>query len=140
MVSTLVLARVAAGREPDRRARAWRVMSFVHYQGRNSVLIGLWLLFSLPCAADDSVAPHDHAGFVTAQSRFGNGSISARVRSEPLGLQVELPSGRWVYCRRSCEETLRVETIDFFEPNFAGSGQLTNECGIFGCLDLKTLH
>ena len=42
-----------------------------------------------------------------------------------------------VYCRRSCAETLRVETVDFFETNAAGSGQLTNECGVFGCLDLK---
>jgi hypothetical protein len=42
-----------------------------------------------------------------------------------------------VYCRRSCAETLRVETIDFFNANSAGSGQLSNECGIFGCLDLK---
>lgn len=74
---------------------------------------------------------------VTAVSRYGNGTITAPTRENELGPQVQLPGGRWVFCRRSCSETLRVETIDFFESNEAGSGQLTNECGIFGCLDLK---
>jgi hypothetical protein len=52
--------------------------------------------------------------------------------------KVQLPGGRWVYCRRSCAETLRVETVDFFETNAAGSGQLTNECGVFGALISNT--
>lgn len=79
-------------------------------------------------------------GYVEAVSLFGNGTIKAPIRSDPLGLEVQLPGGRWVYCRRSCSETLRVETVDFFEANEAGTGQLTNECGIFGCLDLKYRH
>ncbi len=74
---------------------------------------------------------------VTAESRFGNGSITAPIRYSEKGWEVLLPGGHWVYCRRSCAETLRVETIDFFNANSAGSGQLSNECGIFGCLDLK---
>lgn len=73
---------------------------------------------------------------VEAESRFGHGHITGSVRQTDLGPQVQLPGGRWVYCRRSCSETLRVETVDFFELNAAGSGQITNECGIFGCLDL----
>lgn len=74
---------------------------------------------------------------VSAVSRYGNGMITAPIRQDKLGWQVQLPGGQWVFCRRSCSETLRVETIDFFESNQAGNGQLTNECGIFGCLDLK---
>lgn len=86
----------------------------------------------------EEIAPTPYPdGFVVAKSRFGNGSVRGQVRRADLGWQVQLPNGRWVYCRRSCSETLRVETVDFFEPNMAGSGQLTNECGIFGCLDLK---
>ncbi len=79
-------------------------------------------------------------GYVIAKSRFGNGAIKARVRRSALGWTVQLPGGQWAFCRRSCSETLRVETIDFFQSNAAGSGQITNECGIFGCLDLKYAH
>ena len=85
-----------------------------------------------------SKGPTPYAGgVVVAKSRYGNGAISAIVRQSGLGWEVQLPGGRWAYCRRSCAETLRVETIDFFETNAAGAGQLTNECGVFGCLDLK---
>jgi hypothetical protein len=75
---------------------------------------------------------------VTAFSRFGNGSIQSVVRRAPNGWQVRLPSGNWTYCRRSCEETLRVQTIDYYEGGNSiddgGYGSLSRECGIFGCL------
>lgn len=75
---------------------------------------------------------------VVAYSRFGNGSVTGVVRSTDLGPQVQLPSGHWEYCRRSCSETLRVETIDFNENNnqVLGGGGLANECGIFGCIEI----
>jgi hypothetical protein len=97
-------------------------------------------LLSLACSAQDSASARYPGGFVIAKSRFGNGTLRGQVRRAALGWKVQLPNGRWAYCRRSCSETLRVETIDFFESNAAGSGQLTNECGIFGCLDLKYPH
>jgi len=78
-------------------------------------------------------------GYVTAESRFGHGSITGAVRETNVGPQVQLPSGSWVYCRRSCSETLRVETVDQFENpghNF-GATTLQAECGIFGCLDIR---
>lgn len=75
---------------------------------------------------------------ITAYSRYGNGAIKSVVRPAKWGWQVKLPSGNWTYCRRSCEETLRVQTIDF---NSGGNsiddgayGSLARECGIFGCL------
>jgi hypothetical protein len=77
---------------------------------------------------------------VIAKSRFGNGEVRGLIRRTNQGWQVQLPGGRWVDCRRSCSETLRVETVDFWQANGAGSGQLTNECGIFGCLELKYPH
>lgn len=76
-------------------------------------------------------------GYVTAESRFGNGSVSGAVRRADRGWQVQLPGGTWEYCRRSCSETLRVETVDKWEGPLAGSGSITNECGIFGCLELR---
>jgi hypothetical protein len=92
------------------------------------------------CRAQDATPNPYPRGFVIAESRFGNGTVRGDVRATAVGWEVQLPGGRWVYCRRSCSETLRVETVDFFQSNMAGAGQLTNECGIFGCLDLKYPH
>jgi hypothetical protein len=110
-------------------------MSSVTIVIAGAVAIGGSALLAVPCNGQEG-ASHA-ASVVVAKSRFSNGTISAEVRQSGLGWEVHLPGGRWVYCRRSCAETLRVETIDFFETNAAGAGQLTNECGIFGCLDLK---
>jgi hypothetical protein len=76
--------------------------------------------------------------YVTAVSRHNNGQVTGAVRGTDLGPQVQLPTGRWVYCRRSCSETLRVESIDFNQGDdvYLGKGTLGNECGIFGCLDI----
>jgi hypothetical protein len=78
------------------------------------------------------------AGYVVANSRFGNGSVRGAVREARDGLQVQLPGGTWEYCRASCSETLRVETVDQFENQgqMIGYGTAPLECGIFGCLDL----
>lgn len=75
--------------------------------------------------------------FVVAVSRYGNGSVSGPVRTTRTGYEVRLPRGTWVACRRSCAETLRVETVDIFENegSLTGYGTAMNECGIFGCLE-----
>jgi hypothetical protein len=54
-------------------------------------------------------------GYVVAESQYGHGRVSGPVRQTPLGYQVRLPGGTWIYCRMSCTETLRVETVDFWE-------------------------
>lgn len=76
---------------------------------------------------------------VVAESRYGNGSVSGPVRRVPTGYEVRLPGGTWVGCRTSCAETLRVETVDFWENDgrLVGAGTMQNECGIFGCLELR---
>jgi len=112
-------------------------MSSVRVAIISAVVAGTWASFVFSCKAQDAAPAPYAGGVVVAKSRYGNGTISAAVRPTGLGWEVQLPGGRWVYCRRSCAETLRVETIDFFETNAAGAGQLTNECGIFGCLDLR---
>jgi hypothetical protein len=77
-------------------------------------------------------------GTVTATSRHGNGSISGVIRRGRNAWEVELPHGTWVACRRSCEETLRVQTVDIFENDgrMVGYGTFQNQCGVFGCLEL----
>lgn len=77
-------------------------------------------------------------GYVVAKSRFGNGSVIGAVRKAAKGLQVRTPGGNWIYCRASCSETLRAETVDQWENQgeMIGVGTAPLECGIFGCLDL----
>lgn len=55
------------------------------------------------------------SGYVTAESRYGPQTISGPVRINARGLrEVRLPGGTWIECRRSCANTLRQETIDFW--------------------------
>lgn len=74
-------------------------------------------------------------GFVTAESRYGHGTVSGPVRVGRAGnREVRLPGGTWISCGRSCSETLRVESIDFWENKGGGRDRIDNECGLFGCL------
>jgi hypothetical protein len=53
---------------------------------------------------------------VTAESRYGHGRVSGPVRSGHRGgHEVRMPGGTWIDCGRSCAETLRRETVDFWE-------------------------
>lgn len=115
----------------------WRYMAAYRGLACAALIAACTAIVDAAQAATQSPYPD---GFVIAHSHFGNGSIRAPVRPSALGWEVRLPGGHWAYCRRSCAETLRVETIDFFDANSAGAGQLSNECGIFGCLDLKYSH
>lgn len=73
-------------------------------------------------------------GYVVARSDFGNGTVSGPVRLTSKGPQVQLPGGTWVYCRQSCSETLRVETVDFWQSAKGGKrlGDATSDVSIFG--------
>ncbi len=72
---------------------------------------------------------HDHHGrpsYVVAESQWGNGTVTGAVRPGRHGLQVRLPRGTWVDCIRSCSDTLRRESIDFWQShghNAPGSGR-----------------
>jgi hypothetical protein len=53
---------------------------------------------------------------VTAESRYGHGTVSGPVRQGNRGTtEVRLPGGTWMDCGRSCAETLRRESVDFWE-------------------------
>jgi hypothetical protein len=81
---------------------------------------------------------YEEGSTVTAYSHYGNGSITGEIRRGANAWQVRLPHGTWVNCRRSCEETLRVQTVDIFENDgrLVGYGTFQNQCGVFGCLEL----
>ena len=58
---------------------------------------------------------HDRYGSVTAYSRYGNGSVTGAIRRAYGGYEVRLPGGTWIFCKRDCANTLREESIDFWE-------------------------
>ena len=60
-------------------------------------------------------------GQVVAESRFGNGTVVGTVRQTRVGPQVQTPGGNWLHCERSCSETLRVNTVDFWENEQGGN-------------------
>lgn len=89
--------------------------------------IAVTLLFIVSTAAvaqAQAVTDSRIIGQVTVESEYGNGTLSAPVREAEYGLQVQLPSGNWLYCEkgslvfgrdRPCSETLRREFLDFWE-------------------------
>ncbi len=60
-------------------------------------------------------------GEVTAESRYGKlETVSGPVRRKGQDrLEVRLPGGTWIECTQSCSETLRRQTVDFWE-NYGG--------------------
>lgn len=53
--------------------------------------------------------------YVTAEKTMGTARVTAPVRPGRWGDEVRLPGGTWVDCGRSCENTLRHETVDFWD-------------------------
>jgi hypothetical protein len=73
-------------------------------------------------AAERSAGP-GVIGYVTADSRYGGQSITGPVRRGPLGrFEVRLPGGTWLECGRSCAETLRRQTVDFWQNHGREAG------------------
>ncbi len=69
-------------------------------------------------AADRGASAGATLGWVTAESRYGGQTVRGPVRRGPQGrLEVRLPGGTWMECGRSCADTLRRETVDFWRAN-----------------------
>lgn len=103
-----------------------------------ATLLAAVIVAAVSTPADAARRAYEDGTVITAYSRHGNGSIDGPIRRGRYAWEVMLPRGTWVSCRRSCEETLRVETIDIFENDgrMVGYGTLQNQCGVFGCLEL----
>jgi len=77
--------------------------------------------------AQDARQPGAGYGMVVAESFHGHGSVSAPVRRNGKGrLEVGLPGGTWYECAFSCSDTLRRQTVDFWE-NHAGRPRDTGD-------------
>lgn len=70
-----------------------------------------------PAALANSGELYIEVGYVVAESQWGHGTVSGPVRRGPRGWQVRLPGGTWINCVRSCTQTLRQQTVDFWETN-----------------------
>jgi hypothetical protein len=71
--------------------------------------------FSAMTAAEARDRYGNRPGYVVAESNWGNGVVTGLVRRGPrFGWQVRLPRGTWIDCVRSCSETLRRATVDFW--------------------------
>ena len=68
----------------------------------------------LPAAAE-AQRERDTGNGVTTCSRYGKGCLSAPTRRGRVEREVRLPGGTWIGCKMDCRETLREESIDFFE-------------------------
>ncbi len=54
---------------------------------------------------------------VTGCSRFGRGCVSGPIRRGRYGPEVRLPGGTWYGCAGDCRDTLRAETVDFWDEH-----------------------
>jgi len=88
-------------------------------QVATTALLGLLLsTFALPATAEAWGRKRERLdrGYVTAESRYGGGTVTAPVRASPSGRpQVQLPGGTWIDCQQTCSDTLRRETVDFWQ-------------------------
>ncbi len=62
------------------------------------------------------------AGTVSVCGRYSSQCISGPVRPARFGQEVRLPGGTWIPCARSCKDTLRDETVDFWLKRDAERG------------------
>lgn len=71
-------------------------------------------------------------GYVHAESRYGTGQVSGPVRRNAYGrLEVRMPGGTWIECGRSCRDTLRRETVDFWQSRNAPNSPYVDGPGYF---------
>ena len=74
------------------------------------------LLTAIAALAGANVAEAgSRKGKVRVCSAYGNGCYTAPVRQGKWGYEMRLRGGTWIDCRGDCRQTLREETVDFWE-------------------------
>jgi hypothetical protein len=67
-------------------------------------------------ASDEAVTPRQiREGKVTACSSYGSKCYTAKLVRSPVGWKMRLNGGTLIDCGVTCQDTLRRETIDFWE-------------------------
>ncbi len=97
---------------------------FAHFAGTARIAMPLagiaFVLAATIIPAEADPRSHARSGIVTAESNFGNGTVSGAVREGRNGLEVQMPGGSWIDCGRSCSDTLRRQTVDFWQNQAGG--------------------
>jgi len=94
-----------------------------------STALAATLALAMTSAADAQSRKYgrgDGNGVVSVCSIYGNGCTSAPVRWASYDYEFRLPGGTWISCRQSCKDTLRRETVDFWETQRENSGSEIN--------------
>jgi hypothetical protein len=55
------------------------------------------------------------SGSVTACSHYARGCVTGATRRGRHQAQVRMPGGTWIDCKGDCRQTLREESVDFFD-------------------------
>lgn len=78
-----------------------------------ALVLGMATAALLPSPGD--ARPSRGNGSVTVCSLYGKGCVTGAVRPGRFDSEVRLPGGTWIGCKRDCKQTLREESVDFFE-------------------------
>jgi hypothetical protein len=84
------------------------------------LVAGMAVTLLLPSAGN--AKPAKSGGGVAVCSKYGKGCITGAVRRGRFDNEVRLPGGTWIGCKLDCKETLREESVDFFETLRERSG------------------
>ena len=80
-----------------------------------SFVLASLLMAALPGVAHSQSRRSVSSATVTACSQYGKGCVTGAVRQGRVEQEVRMPGGTWIGCKRDCRQTLREETVDFFE-------------------------
>ena len=76
--------------------------------------------------ADAQSRSKSREGVVSTCSIYGNGCTSAPIRRAGNDYEFRMPGGTWVSCKQSCKDTLRRETVDFWDTQRENGGSEIN--------------
>lgn len=77
---------------------------------------GISLTAGHDASAFGRTAPDYSSGYVTAESRVGNGTITAEVRpGRHGGYEYRVPGGGWHDCEGDCQVTITNKVLDFWD-------------------------
>ncbi|MFN0219109.1 MAG: hypothetical protein ACKVP4_09875 [Hyphomicrobium sp.] len=84
---------------------------------RTQILVSIFVATSALSAATSAQSRErgESLGMIKACSTYGRGCVSAPVRMTSLGAQYRSPGGNWTWCEHDCRDTLRRDTIDFWD-------------------------
>ena len=84
-----------------------------------SNIFAVAVLFAVPvplAAQDSAVTPRQiREGKVTACSSYGHKCYTAKLVRSPVGWKMRLNGGTLIDCSVTCQDTLRIETVDFWQ-------------------------